>query len=339
MFIEPRAYWHEEYLEKEYERIFSRAFFIDDVSTLQNDGDYSSYRLCGRPFSTRNGAGKLSTIENVCLHRANLIDPLGHGNRPFRCGYHGWQYGGNGELVRSPLASDKCIARKQLQSYSTVESRGLIFASTKDSLAADFGNVVLDKIGFGIGETFYRDSLAHDANWKLLVENVLESYHLSFVHQDSFVPTGITSTSQFTSEYAGFDSSFSIASKESVSPKGRLIPGATSDYVHAYIFPNLFISITGGLIGFISHFKPNSPGHTLLEWQLFETPLLLSQKESIRNYIKKNAVEFTKKVLSEDLVVLNNSQMGVKHARGGHQIQEIEGRIAHFHKTYLEMMS
>lgn len=339
MYIDPQAYWHEEYLEKEYNRIFSRGLFVGDAGALQSEGDYISYRVCGRPFVTRYASGQANTFDNVCLHRANLIDPLGQGNRPFRCGYHGWQYDSCGTLERTPLATEGCVSRRQLQSYPTVSSKGLVFAAIEGELAADFGAVALDKAGFDIGEIFHRDVLAHDANWKMLVENVLESYHLSFVHQTSFVPTGITSTSPSRIDYIGSDSCFRIASKHEDGAKARLIPGATSDYLHAFIFPNLFISITGGLVGFISHFKPSAPGQTLLEWSLFETPLLRSQKTPVRNYIKKNAVEFTNKVLNEDLVVLNNSQVGIRHARGAHQLQEIEGRIAHFHQTYLKMMS
>ena len=339
MSIDPQAFWHENYLGKEFDKIFSNGFFVSDADLLKNDGDYTSYLLCGRPLVTRNTAGNISTFENVCLHRANLVDPLGAGNRPFRCGYHGWQYDGKGELERAPLTTASCISRRQLQSYQTVEKHGLVFASINGSLPAEFADPVVAQIGLDIGNVFHRDSLDHDANWKLLVENVLESYHLSFVHQTSFVPTGITSTSQSSTEYFDADSSFSIANKDAGGSKNRVIPGANSDYVHAFVYPNLFISITGGLVGFISHFKPNSAAHTVLEWQLFETPLLMSQKQVVRNFIKKNAIEFTNKVLNEDLVLLNSSQMGVRYARGGHQIQEIEGRIAQFHKKYLEMMA
>jgi len=340
MSIDPKAYWQEEHLEEEFERIFSRSIYVGTSASVRTDGDYVSYRVCGRPFVTRNLAGTVGTFDNICLHRANLIDPIGQGNRPFRCGYHGWQYGAGGTLMRSPLASDKCISRKQLQSYATVENRGLVFASIENDFAGMVpGEAALGAIGFEMGETFHGETLEHEANWKLLVENVLESYHLSFVHGDSFVPTGITSTSQFANQYHGNDSSFTIASKADSSGKDKVIPGASSDYVHAFVFPNLFISITGGLVGFVSHFKPETAGRTLLEWQLFETPLLQSQKTVVRNYIKKNAVEFTRKVLGEDLVVLNNSQIGSRYARGPHQIQEIEGRIAQFHQIYSKMMS
>jgi hypothetical protein len=127
--------------------------------------------------------------------------------------------------------------------------------------------------------------------------------------------------------------------KEGEGAKMRLLPGAHSNYLHAYVFPNLFVSITGGLVGFISHFKPRDAGRTLLEWQLFETPLLLQQKAPLRAYIRQNAVDFTRKVLMEDLVVLEESQLGIRHARGPHQLQPFEGRLAHFNETYLAMMT
>jgi phenylpropionate dioxygenase-like ring-hydroxylating dioxygenase large terminal subunit len=339
MSIDPRAYWQDEVLEREYRRIFARGLFVDTAAAFGQDGDYSSYQVCGRPFVTRHTEGGLRSFENVCLHRAKLIDPPGRGNRPFRCGYHAWQYGADGELQRAPLADDACIGRRQLQSCATVENRGLVFMAPEGGLDAAHGTRALDGIGFEIGALFHSETLEHGANWKLLVENVLESYHLSFVHQESFVPTGISSASETSETRLGRDSCLRIRNKSADGAKARLLPGANSDYLHAYVFPNLFVSITGGLVGFISHFKPQDAGRTLLEWQLFETPLLLAQKGPLRSYIRQNAVEFTRKVLGEDLVVLEQSQLGVRHARGPHQLQPVEGRLAHFHETYLQMMT
>jgi phenylpropionate dioxygenase-like ring-hydroxylating dioxygenase large terminal subunit len=339
MSIDPKAYWKDETLEQEYQRIFSRGLYVGSVQGLRADGDFNSYQVCGRPFVTRNIGGQLRSFENVCLHRANLIDPIGQGNRPFRCAYHSWQYDATGALERAPLSTKECIGRRHLQTYATVENSGLVFMAAEGELAPNVGADALAEIGFELGDIFHSETLEHQANWKLLVENVLESYHLSFVHQDSFVPTGITSSSRSEQQLFGRDSCFRIFNKNEEVGKGRLIPGATSDYVHAYIFPNVFVSITGGLVGFVSHFKPQAAGQTRLEWQLFETSLLMAQKAAVRNYIRQNAINFTRKVLAEDLVVLNNSQVGIRHARGPHQLQEIEGRLAHFHQNYLRIMT
>ncbi|QJD99015.1 Rieske 2Fe-2S domain-containing protein [Massilia forsythiae] len=337
--IMPDAYWRDVVLEREYERIFAHGLYVGPAQLLAQDGDYHSYQVCGRPFVTRRAEGELRSFENVCLHRAKLIDPPGRGNRPFRCGYHAWQYDAAGALERAPLAQDACIGRRRLQRCATVERHGLAFMATQGTLDADTGAQALDAAGFELGEFFHEETLEHAANWKLVVENVLESYHLSFVHQDSFVPTGISSASDTRESRFGRDSCLHIANKkDGGAAKGRLIPGSNSDYVHAYVFPNLFVSITGGLVGFVSHFMPQEAGRTLLEWRLFETPLLLAQKNAVRSYIRQNAIDFTRKVLGEDLVVLNQSQIGIRHARGPHQLQPVEGRLAHFHETYMRMM-
>lgn len=343
MSIDPQAYWRDDVLEREFQRIFARGLYVDTAQQVGAEGDYSSYLVCGRPFVTRNMGGARRSFENVCLHRAKLIDPPGRGNRPFRCGYHAWQYDAQGALERSPLAQDACIGRRQLKTCATVENRGLVFMAPEGGIDHGYGAAALDAIGFEIGALFHAESLDHGANWKLLVENVLESYHLSFVHQESFVPTGISSASATSETFLGRDSCLRIAGKQQEDgakqgTKTRLIPGANTDYLHAYVFPNLFVSVTGGLVGFISHFKPQESGRTLLEWQLFETPLLMRQKAPVRSYIRQNAIDFTRKVLAEDLVVLEQSQVGIRHARGAHQLQPVEGRLAHFHETWLQMM-
>lgn len=335
MSIEPAAYWRDDVLEREYEQIFARRMYAGGADQLREEGDYLAYRVCGRPLVTRRLGGGVATFDNVCLHRANLIDPEGQGNRPFRCGYHGWQYGPDGALLRAPMANEACIGRRQLAVHPTVQHQDLVFVGEEQAPGA----AALAGIGFQPGPVFHRETLAHRANWKLLVENVLESYHLSFVHQESFVPTGLSSASACSNTFMGPDSAFRIEPRAREGAGKRALPGAESGYVHAYVFPNLFVSVTGGLVGFLSHFKPNAPDHTVLEWQLFETPLLLAQKTPVRDYVKRNAIAFTRQVLGEDLTVLESSQLGVRHARGPHQLQDNEERVRHFHQTYLAWMS
>lgn len=341
MSIDPGAYWRDDCLEREGERIFARRLFLARSEQLAAEDDYLAYRVGSRPLATRRTGGRIATFDNVCLHRANLIDPEGHGNRPFRCGYHGWQYNDEGELLRAPMADPACIGRRRLARHETVEHGGLVFLSAAGHApdAAAPGAEVLAAIGYQHGVTFYCERLAHRANWKLLVENVLEAYHLSFVHQDSFVPTGLSSASEWSDGYAGPDSWLRIVNRRDPAARGRVIAGSDADYMHAYVFPNLFVSLTGGLVGFVSHFKPDAPGHTMLEWSLFETPLLASQKKPVRDFIRNNAIEFTRKVLGEDLAVLESSQAGVRHASGPHQLQPNESRLRHFHRIYREWMS
>jgi phenylpropionate dioxygenase-like ring-hydroxylating dioxygenase large terminal subunit len=337
VYIPPEAYYSTEYYEKEFFNIFSKKFFVTFKNNLSVYDDYYSYKLYGKLLTTRNTDVGLSTYDNVCLHRSNLIDELGFGRKPFRCNYHGWQYGTEGQLSRHPLVDSSCINIKKVNNYLAVDVDGLIFSSLENSDIRSVGKNTLKDIGYTRTDVFHQESLLHMANWKLLVENVVEGYHLSFVHPNSFVPMGISSTSAIDINFDGADSWTRVHAKNK-EKQGEIMPGSPRDYLHAYIFPNLFISITGGLIGFISHFKPNSADSTVLDWALFETELLKQEKLPVRDYIKNQAIKFTNKVLREDLTILNNCQMSIKQAYGCHQLQENEPRLRHFHKNYLEMM-
>jgi hypothetical protein len=118
----------------------------------------------------------------------------------------------------------------------------------------------------------------------------------------------------------------------------RLIPAASRGYTHAYLAPNLFVAVTSGLIAYVGHFLPASAGATLLEYELWETPLLMRQKTVIRDFFKDQAIGFCAKVLEEDRVLLETSQVGLRYARGEYQLQPIEARIGHFHRVYREAM-
>lgn len=61
-------------------------------------------------------------------------------------------------------------------------------------------------------------------------------------------------------------------------------------------------------------------------------------KDSVKKYIQKNSIDFANRVLNEDLVLLNNSQIGVRNTRHEFQLQNIEERVKHFHEAYFTRM-
>ena len=321
--IDPQRYSAPNAFEEEWEKLFSRKMFVCESDLLHEEDAYFSYLAFGRPFTVRKDAGAYKNIQNICLHRSNLIDPLGQGRRTFKCNYHGWTYQSSGKLSLAPLAAPENCRRDSLEFKYLRACDNLLFIAD-DNDSAD--QTLLGKIGYQDCGTYHRASLQHDANWKLLVENVLENYHISFVHSDSFVPTGITSTSQSLSSYEGQSSIFELVNKNNSE--------ANTNYLHAFIYPNLFISITNEMVGFMSHLRPIAPDKTILEWRLFNTPKLQALNRSAQKYVHAKSIEFTSKVLQEDLVLLNSSQIGIKHAIAQHQLQSNEERIRHFHTAY-----
>jgi hypothetical protein len=114
---------------------------------------------------------------------------------------------------------------------------------------------------------------------------------------------GISSTTPFEwSSHGRHSWSFAhVAPGPDSARMNRLIPQATDHYAHAYVFPNLFVSLTSGLVAYVAHFIPDRPDRTVLHYQLHETPLLMRQSQGVRDFVKSRSIEFTEKVLAEDL--------------------------------------
>lgn len=330
--MNPEFYFDQEIFDLEFNNIFNKTSFVCEADVLGENYSYYSYLNFGRPVTARRHGEDFKLIENICLHRSNVIDPLGHGNRDFKCNYHGWKYENNGEISRVPMVELNCIHKKILNSNELKRYKELLFVDESGEVEKEIE--LLDGLDYVDSGTFYRSELVHECNWKLMVENVVESYHISFAHPESFVPTGITSTSTTSSKYNGRSSFFEIYNKS----KNVTVDQSSKNYRHAYIFPNLFLSVSAGLVGFMSHVVPISPVKTILKWRLFETEEMVKLKGSVRNVLKKNSIEFASRVLNEDLTLLNSSQLGIRYSKNEYQLQSFEERVSHFHNAYLSQM-
>ncbi|WP_265570231.1 aromatic ring-hydroxylating oxygenase subunit alpha [Sphingomicrobium nitratireducens] len=142
---------------------------------------------------TRDIDGAPHVLANACRHRGTRLletDEVVSAKR-IACPYHAWTYKVDGRLVGLPRPDtfpgfDK--AEHGLQAYPCHESAGLIWFSRDpsehfeevDRLAEDFLAIGLDR------QKFFRRR-THDvaANWKLVIDAFLESYHVQRLHAGS----------------------------------------------------------------------------------------------------------------------------------------------------------
>ena len=153
---------------------------------------------------TRDGQGEAHVLANVCRHRGTrLVEAADEPTPASRivCPYHAWTYRSDGSLIGLPRADcfpglDK--ADHALLAFRDYECGGLIWFSRDE--AEDFAEIDMlceDFDAFGIGSHYLYKRRTHDvaANWKLVIDAFLESYHVQRLHAQtiaSFFADGIT---------------------------------------------------------------------------------------------------------------------------------------------------
>ncbi|HLY65399.1 MAG TPA: aromatic ring-hydroxylating dioxygenase subunit alpha, partial [Chloroflexota bacterium] len=186
----------------EQERIFDHSWlYLAHESELREPGDYHRRTIAGRPlFIVRGRDGQVRAFLNSCTHRGALVCRHEQGNaESFQCFYHGWTFNNQGQLIGIPdqAAYSECFDRAErgLMAVPRLDSyRGMYFVSFDPevtSLVSYLGDLreYIDQTmdcaeplgGWHIVGGSARYTIR--ANWKLLVENSMDDYHLATVHQ------------------------------------------------------------------------------------------------------------------------------------------------------------
>jgi p-cumate 2,3-dioxygenase alpha subunit len=187
-------------LEDEMRRIFDVCWiYAGHESEVREAGDFVTRTLCGRPIILcRDSAAKLRVFLNVCRHRGAVVCRERSGNaRGYHCFYHGWSYDRDGCLDGVPGESSYPgnFDRKEFglaQPPHVASYRGFVFLSfnphampLEDYLAGakEYLDLVVDQSPTGEMEIIRgMQEYAIRANWKLLVENSFDDYHLMSTH-------------------------------------------------------------------------------------------------------------------------------------------------------------
>ena len=194
------AYTSKAFFALENERIFARSWvFTGFAHELKQPGDAAPVSIAGRPvLLVRDMAGEIRAFHNVCRHRClKLVDEPGNVGRSIRCPYHSWMYRLDGALLaapyfggREPRSAPDGFDRAQhgLVPVRSAVWHDWIFVDLSGA-ASPFEEFVapLERRLSGIDLSCMEHLVTIDlgevaANWKLLIENFIEPYHVQFVH-------------------------------------------------------------------------------------------------------------------------------------------------------------
>lgn len=211
-----QAYTSEEFFDWEVSHLLRDGWqCVAHVSQIPRPGDFLNLDLLGEPLiAVRDKSGAVRVLSRVCPHRAMDIMPEGFGydghstaetkpetagcghTRIFLCPYHAWTFELDGKLKACPeMHRAEGFARDDfgLKPFLSEIVEGFIFVNL-DGEAAPLGSALnefsADVTTFRLLEMQVVFAREWDCpfNWKVLVENFMESYHHLGIHHRTLQP-------------------------------------------------------------------------------------------------------------------------------------------------------
>jgi choline monooxygenase len=236
--------------------VFARAWsIVADGEELATPGSYITTTVQNVPLAVvRDREGTLRAFHNVCRHRGiALLEGRGMSGRFMTCPYHQWSYGLDGALVRVPQQREQfpelSLCTLGLLPAQVAEWGGMVFVNP----AADGTPLTVAMAGLDAGLDPFLAGPLHEVarveyeaacNWKLLVENHIDVYHLWYLHARSLAAYDHRS---FAWESLG-DNWWSLEPLKDPSQSGAAFPWVPDHMRHrigAYLFfPNLMLVTT-----------------------------------------------------------------------------------------------
>ena len=198
--VHRRVYTDPDIFELEMERIFGRAWlFVGHASQVPQAGDFVTTELGRQPvIMTRHRDGSVHVLLNRCTHRGAKVvnERKGHSPR-LTCCYHGWTLrhrrplgdgAGAGRLRRRlrqvgvrarPRAPRRRISRLRVREP---QSQGAELRGPYRSDEAQHRRPGRPRARRHLALDAGMHRYVYNGNWKLQVENVLDSYHVPFGH-------------------------------------------------------------------------------------------------------------------------------------------------------------
>ena len=317
-------------------------------SDLRSPGDNLAVTLFDVPVLVRNCDGELKAFRNVCAHRhCKLFDDGTSHSDTFKCRYHGWHYGSDGQTRKLPGAKNfPHFDREQfcLAPFAVETCGQLVFvrlhaqAPTLQSWLGEYFETLATRTDVSRWTVNFKHEYFYEADWKIPVEGSLESYHLGEVHAATFGhDPGEENTehnfhacgSDFVTHFRG-NSVMERLEEWSI----RSITGSfDTRYQHIHVMPNVMASVTDS-ISLVYQILPVSPGQSMMR------VIGLGPKASRLGPIgtcwamilHRTAARIADQVLREDAAIFPHVQAGISSATRPGIFGRCEERLHAFHQ-------
>lgn len=325
------CYRDPEFFALETERVLRRGWHaVARWDDLPEPGDYASFELCGEPLLlVRDAAGTLRVLSRVCRHRAHTVVEGAGNARRFVCPYHRWSYELDGQLASAPLME---LGREAcgLPELRTESWQGFVLATLDascDPVSKALGalDALLAPLGFAEMRTVGVLDFESPWNWKVLVDNFMESYHHMGPHADSLQRSNPARDTYPIDELEG---PFSWL----VNPGAK---GAASFYV-AQVFPTLLMAVfEAPATGAWYEMQIDCHDHFRLRIHMLAAPELADQPDAVQGLLAA-----ARQIHLEDIEVCDAVQRGLQSRlwEPG-QLNPREGALTRFYRHLAERLA
>ena len=334
----PEFYTDERILDREIDRLFLPGWHcVGALTDIPNNGGYFTTELLGRPLIVWRSGNDVHTFLNVCAHRSSTLSdkPCGHMGERLKCQYHGWEYDETGNTRKIPDAKSFRPMEPGivgLKKYRTELFGQLIFVTLNEDAPGlrDFLGHIYDRCLPWFSHE-HRPTVALDidneCNWKVVMENVLEGYHLESVHPKTFGTWAgeerCTHKFYSTGDWYGDDYSQCRGWAHRQERIISRIAGVEPQYLwqHPSRYPNTVFGVMA-LFNWVEVILPLSPTKCRTMWRIFHYPGPRGSKRAalLSAALRAWGRRFWPRVAGEDAAIYPRIQKGInspQHPKGG----------------------
>jgi len=309
-------YTSREYLDFERRALFRTQWIcIGHVGAIPTAGDYFTTELVGEQLLIVRDSSAVRVLSNVCRHRGSPVaQGAGHAAR-FVCSYHGWTYALDGRLLAAPLIQDGKHFSKascRLPQFASEIWQGYIFVNL-DGSAAPLVPTLSPAIPFiknyhpADQHFLFETQEVWQTNWKCLVENFMEGYHLSPLHSKTLhpvTPTKLCEKLPDGDSFTGYRANFHPECPERGPYHADLTPQERRSDVFYCVYPSF-------VVGFCPHFtlymciRPLTADSVGIRWGV------TGIADDPGSPVVENYIRFCKEFCAEDRMQLERLQCGL----------------------------
>lgn len=306
-------------------------------------GDFFRMQWLGQDVVVANDNDELIVFDNICPHRGARFFSSDSGNGPISCTYHGW-------TIRSGDLYIPCKDKFSKEDLDSVKIGFLQTAWCGDFLFAAIEpmqnlenqlSTLFDLIASISMDIFGRHDLnayTYQCDWKIAVENALDSLHVPFVHANSL------SRLQLKNEQNQYVKNNTVVKFEigNVQMYKRLkvmsgmfnLAEKFEGYLNIYLFPFSMLSSTFGFSYSLQNFFPaNESGKTHFYSRLLKGILRPGLDAKALQHFFDSTAQVNRMVFEEDHAVCRQIDFSRYDWSDLSRLSEDEEKIAHFRRS------